>query len=42
MKVEIGWKLYYIEFCDNLSFCFWSIFIIAVFIAAIIILNLRH
>jgi hypothetical protein len=25
-----------------LSFCFWSIFIIAVFIAAIIILNLRH
>jgi low affinity Fe/Cu permease len=42
MKVEIGWNLDYIEFCDNLSFFFGSIFIIVVFITAIIISNLMH
>jgi hypothetical protein len=40
MWIEIGWNIDYIEFCDNLSFFFWNIFIIVVLTIAVIISNL--
>jgi hypothetical protein len=40
MKMEIRWNIDYVEFCENLSFFFWNIFIIFVLTIAIIISNL--